>query len=51
MAARGRALVLDRYDWDVLADALERCWEKCLGSRAPARPEEAAALSADRLRG
>jgi polysaccharide biosynthesis protein PslH len=26
MAERGRALVLDRYDWDHLADRLERVW-------------------------
>lgn len=30
IAAKGRALVLDRYDWDHLADALERSWERCL---------------------
>ena len=30
IAAKGRALVLDRYDWDHLAEALERSWERCL---------------------
>jgi glycosyltransferase involved in cell wall biosynthesis len=29
LAARGRELVLERYDWDALADALECSWEKC----------------------
>jgi glycosyltransferase involved in cell wall biosynthesis len=33
-AARGRALVLDRYDWDVQAEALERSWERCVASRS-----------------
>jgi glycosyltransferase involved in cell wall biosynthesis len=35
-AERGRDLVLRRYDWDVLADALERSWERCAGSPAAA---------------
>ena len=26
----GRRLVRERYDWDVLADKLERVWERCL---------------------
>src|SRR5688500_15265705 len=30
MAACGRRLVLERYDWDVLADKLECIWEGCL---------------------
>ena len=30
LADRGRALVLERYDWDALAGALERSWERCL---------------------
>lgn len=29
-AERGRRLVRERYDWDVLADKLEQVWEKCL---------------------
>jgi glycosyltransferase involved in cell wall biosynthesis len=29
-AAHGRRLVLDRYDWDALADKLEAVWESCL---------------------
>ncbi|MFO0951489.1 MAG: glycosyltransferase family 4 protein [Isosphaeraceae bacterium] len=32
-AARGRAFVLRRYDWDVLADDLERSWERCAAVR------------------
>ena len=31
-AAQGRALVLQRYDWDALADELERSWERCVGA-------------------
>jgi glycosyltransferase involved in cell wall biosynthesis len=30
MAARSRAYVLDRYDWDALAHRLERVWLDCL---------------------
>ncbi len=30
LAERGRTLVHERYDWDVLAGALERSWERCL---------------------
>jgi glycosyltransferase involved in cell wall biosynthesis len=30
MAEQGRRLVLDRYDWDHLADRLERVWFDCL---------------------
>ncbi len=30
MAAEGRRVVLERYDWDALAGKLERVWEKCL---------------------
>jgi glycosyltransferase involved in cell wall biosynthesis len=29
-AARGRRLVLQRYDWDVLASKLEAVWESCV---------------------
>lgn len=29
LAEAGRRLVLERYDWDVLADKLDRVWEKC----------------------
>jgi glycosyltransferase involved in cell wall biosynthesis len=32
-AKRGRALVLEQYDWDVLARKLERSWEKCVAGR------------------
>jgi glycosyltransferase involved in cell wall biosynthesis len=31
MAARGRRLVLERYDWDALADRLEAVWLGCRG--------------------
>ena len=30
LASQGRKLVLERYDWDVLAQELERSWERCL---------------------
>lgn len=30
MADSGRRLVRERYDWDVLADKLERVWEECV---------------------
>jgi glycosyltransferase involved in cell wall biosynthesis len=30
MARQAQALVLDRYDWDVLAAKLEKVWEKCV---------------------
>ena len=33
MAGRSRSLVLDRYDWDTLADRLERVWFACLDRR------------------
>lgn len=42
-ARNGRALVLRRYDWDSLADALERSWERCLARRAAALTGEAVA--------
>jgi glycosyltransferase involved in cell wall biosynthesis len=29
MAERGRRVAIERYDWDVLADALERSWGRC----------------------
>lgn len=32
IALQGRALVLERYDWDVLADLLERSWDRCFGA-------------------
>jgi polysaccharide biosynthesis protein PslH len=32
MAVRGRERVLERYDWDALADQLERIWIDCVGS-------------------
>jgi glycosyltransferase involved in cell wall biosynthesis len=32
MAQEGRKLVLQRYDWDVLANKLEQSWEKCVAS-------------------
>jgi glycosyltransferase involved in cell wall biosynthesis len=30
MARQGRQLVLERYDWEVLGEKLERVWEKCV---------------------
>lgn len=36
MATRGRRRVLDRYDWDSLADKLERVWETCISPAAAA---------------
>jgi glycosyltransferase involved in cell wall biosynthesis len=33
-AERGRRLVLERYDWDVLAGKLEAVWWNCLRSRS-----------------
>ena len=35
MAERSRAFVLERYDWDTLADRLERVWFDCLGMSVP----------------
>src|SRR5262249_5222062 len=34
MAEEGGRLVLERYDWDVLAGKLERVWEKCVRAQA-----------------
>jgi glycosyltransferase involved in cell wall biosynthesis len=31
MAESGRRLVLERYDWDALADRLDLVWETCVG--------------------
>jgi glycosyltransferase involved in cell wall biosynthesis len=39
MAEHGRRLVLERYDWDVLADRLEQVWETCVGSPRAALAE------------
>jgi polysaccharide biosynthesis protein PslH len=43
MADRGRRLVLEQYDWDALAERLERCWEAAAGSEVsvPKRPVQA----------
>jgi glycosyltransferase involved in cell wall biosynthesis len=35
MAERARSFVLDRYDWDVLANKLEDVWEHCRRERVP----------------
>jgi polysaccharide biosynthesis protein PslH len=32
LAENGRRLVYERYDWDALADRLDRVWEKCVGA-------------------
>ncbi len=37
MADRGRRLVREQYDWDVLADRLEKVWESTVGSRRATR--------------
>lgn len=42
MAQRGRRLVLDEYDWDRLADRLEKSWERAV------RPESSASERAVR---
>jgi glycosyltransferase involved in cell wall biosynthesis len=34
MAERGRQVVLQRYDWDPLADKLDRSWRNCVGQAA-----------------
>jgi len=36
MAQRGRRLVLDQYDWDRLADQLERSWERAVRTESSA---------------
>ena len=38
MAESGRRLVLDLYDWDVLARELELIWEKCVAEHGPGPP-------------
>lgn len=40
-ASQARRHVLDRYDWDILAEAMERSWERCVAGR-----EAGCALSA-----
>ena len=45
MAQLGRQFVLERYDWDILAERLERAWEKCLVGERRARCEEGACVS------
>ncbi len=35
MADRGRRIVLESYDWDALADKLDRIWEGCLRGVVP----------------
>jgi glycosyltransferase involved in cell wall biosynthesis len=39
-AARGREQVLRRYDWEVLADQLERIWLDCTDAFSRQRPSE-----------
>jgi glycosyltransferase involved in cell wall biosynthesis len=38
LAARGREAVLRRFDWDALADKLERVWEGCWRKEAACAP-------------
>jgi glycosyltransferase involved in cell wall biosynthesis len=45
MAARGRAVVLDRYDWEPLALKLEAVWETAAGGGREAVHADAAHLS------
>jgi hypothetical protein len=35
MASCGRRIVLERYDWDVLAEKLDHIWEGCLRNVVP----------------
>jgi polysaccharide biosynthesis protein PslH len=46
VARRGRQLVRERYDWNVLADKLEAVWDKCLGQTVVAFscPQDAAGV-------
>jgi glycosyltransferase involved in cell wall biosynthesis len=39
-AAAGRQRVLERYDWDVLADKLEQAWLRCVGAPATEAPRQ-----------
>jgi glycosyltransferase involved in cell wall biosynthesis len=39
-AAAGRQRVLERYDWDILADKLEQAWLECAGAPAAAGPQQ-----------
>jgi glycosyltransferase involved in cell wall biosynthesis len=38
LAQQGRQRVLERYDWDILADHLERIWHECLQSNQTLQP-------------
>jgi glycosyltransferase involved in cell wall biosynthesis len=49
MARRGRAAVLERYDWDALALKLEAVWERCAGGARPAGTEGEAHADAAHL--
>jgi glycosyltransferase involved in cell wall biosynthesis len=42
-AASGRERVLARYDWDSLADEMERVWLECVGRPSAPKPREVAA--------
>jgi hypothetical protein len=35
MAESGRRLVLQRYDWDVLAEKLGQIWQDCVHEAVP----------------
>jgi glycosyltransferase involved in cell wall biosynthesis len=39
MAQQGREVIRARYDWETLADKLERVWEKCVMAARPRRHE------------
>lgn len=45
MAELGRQVVLERYDWDILAGRLEQVWEKCLAGERRERCEGGACVS------
>ena len=45
MAEQGRQVVLERYDWDILAGRLEQAWEKCLLGERRERCEGGACVS------
>jgi glycosyltransferase involved in cell wall biosynthesis len=45
LAERGRQLVRERYDWDVLAGKLEQVWERCIKVPASAKPQAAEVMT------
>jgi glycosyltransferase involved in cell wall biosynthesis len=45
MAEKGRQLVLQHYDWDVLAGRLEQVWQKCIAGEGRQQREGEACVS------